>query len=102
MKIYDLNLTGGTAAAESGRAQEAQRLDRASGNRAGGAASGAGDRVEFSGALGRLAQAMSSFGADRASRVEALAAQYQSGNYRPDAAAVARGMVAESLSTGGH
>ena len=87
MRIYDVNLTG-SSAAESGRAQETQRSDRSGGARAGGAgANGSSDRVEFSSTLGRLSQAMSADESSRASRVQALAAQYQSGTYRPDSVA---------------
>jgi hypothetical protein len=100
MRIYDVNLTG-SSAAESGRAQEAQRSDRATGGRTGGAgANGSSDRVEFSSTLGRLSQALSSDGSARASRVQSLAAQYQSGSYRPDSTATSKGMVAEALAMG--
>ena len=102
MRIYDVNLTG-TSAAESGRAQETQRSDRAGGARTGGTgANGTGDRVELSSTLGRLSQAMSAYGSARDSRVQALAAQYQSGTYRPDSAASSKGMVVEALSDGGN
>jgi len=101
MRIYDVNLTG-TSAAESGRAQEAQRSGSTGGARTGGTgANGTGDRVEFSSTLGSLAQAMSADGSARESRVQALAAQYQSGNYQPDSVATSKGMVSEALSMGG-
>ena len=96
MKVYDTNLTG-TSAAQTGRSQESQRTDRGShggGSRIGGTAP---DHVEFSGALGRLSQALSDFQHSRASRVQALASQYQSGNYRADSAATSRAMVSEAL-----
>ncbi len=101
MKVYDVNLTG-TSAAESGRAQESQKAGLARSSRAGGSgAAGNGDRVEFSSTLGRLSQALAADGAERASRVEALASQYQSGQYRPDSAATGRGMIAEALAVTG-
>ncbi len=97
MRIYDVNLTG-TSAAESGRAQEAQRTDRAgSSNLDGSRGNGAGDRVEFSSSLGRLSQMMSTFGSQRSARVEALAAQYQNGTYHADSLATSKGMVAEAM-----
>jgi anti-sigma28 factor (negative regulator of flagellin synthesis) len=100
MRIYDVNSTG-TSAAESGRSQETQRSDRAGGAKTGGpGANGTGDRVEFSSTLGRLSQALSTDGSARASRVQTLAGQYQSGSYRPDSAATSKGMVAEALSEG--
>lgn len=101
MRIYDVNLTG-TSAAESGRAQETQRSDRAGGARTGGTgANGTGDRVELSSTLGSLSQALSADGSARARQVQSLAAQYESGNYRPDSAATSKGLVAEALAMGG-
>jgi len=100
MKIYDLNLTGGASAAEAGRAQEAQKATQAGNSRVSGT-SVSDDRVEFSSTLGRLSKALSEYGADRAGRVAALAAQYQNGTYRADAAATSRGMVTEALVAGG-
>ncbi len=99
MKVYDQNLAG-AASAGSNRAQEAQRTERSDSSRAMGSGGASGDRVELSGALGSIARAMSSAGASRAGRVQALAAQYASGSYRPDALATSRGMVAEALSAG--
>jgi anti-sigma28 factor (negative regulator of flagellin synthesis) len=99
MRIYDGNLTGTTA--ETGRAAETQRPERETSTRGGSsAASGGGDRVELSNALGSLSRALTSYSSGRSSRVEALSAQYQSGQYQPDASATSRGMVAEAL-TGG-
>jgi anti-sigma28 factor (negative regulator of flagellin synthesis) len=100
MRIYDVNLTG-SSAAESGRAQEPQRSDRAGSTKAGGSgASGTGDRVEFSSTLGRLSQALSSDKSTRADRVQRLAAKYQSGSYQPDSTATSKGIVAEAVAGG--
>jgi len=100
MRIYDRNSTGAPAS-ESGRAQETQRIEREEGATSGAtAADGVGDRVELSSTLARLSGALAAHGAHRASRVQALAAQYQAGKYRPDSAGTARGMVAEALSMG--
>jgi anti-sigma28 factor (negative regulator of flagellin synthesis) len=96
MRIYDRNLTG-TAAAESGRAQKTDRFETGS---AGGAAGSGGDRVELSSTLGRLAKVLGADHSDRASKVAALAAQYQSGNYRSNPAAISRGMVTDAISAG--
>ena len=101
MKVYDTNLAGASAA-EAGRAQESQKVNRngsAQGSSSSGAVSGA-DRVELSGALSRLSESLSSFQQSRASRVESLTAQYQSGQYQPDSQAISRAMVSESLSAG--
>ena len=101
MKVYDNNFSG-TSATQTGRAQETQKLDRTSQNsRTGSAKSGSEDRVEFSSALGRLSQAMAAHSSSRASKVQSLAARYQSGNYRPNSLATSKGMVAEALSSGG-
>jgi anti-sigma28 factor (negative regulator of flagellin synthesis) len=100
MRIYDLNLTG-TSAGETGRTQETQRPDQADSSRAARAADRSSDRVEFSTALGKLSRAIAAQESSRASRVQALAAQYQSGRYRPDALGTSKGMVAEALAMGG-
>ena len=98
MRIYDVNLKG-SAAAESGRAQETQRSGASGGARTGGTgANGTGDRVELSSTLGSLSQALSADGSARASQVQALTAQYQGGSYLPDSAATSKGIVAEALS----
>jgi anti-sigma28 factor (negative regulator of flagellin synthesis) len=100
MRVYDTNLTGASAA-ETGRAQESQKLDRNGPAKSSspGTVSG-GDRVELSGALGRLSKSISSFHQNRANRVEALTARYQSGKYQPDSLATSHAMVSESLSAG--
>ena len=101
MRVYDLNLTS-TSAAATGRAQETQRADQAASSRAGGSGTAAsGDRVEFSSTLGRISQALAADGSDRASRVQALAAQYRSGQYQPDSMATSRGMISEALAATG-
>jgi anti-sigma28 factor (negative regulator of flagellin synthesis) len=48
--------------------------------------------------MGSLSRAMQSFGSGRASLVQSLAAQYQSGTYKVDSAAIGRGMISEALS----
>jgi hypothetical protein len=97
MKVYDTNLTGASAA-EAARAPELQKADRSnSGRSSPSGGSGSADRVEFSGALGRLSKTLSTFDRGRSSRVEALAAQYQSGKYRPDSLATGGAMVSEAL-----
>ena len=100
MKIYDRNLTG-TSAAEAARAQETQNLSRAgTGKSPTQAVNGSNDSVEFSGTLSRLSRTLTTFEATQASRVQALAAQYQSGTYRPDSAATSKGLVSEAISAG--
>jgi len=101
MKIYDRNVTG-TSAAETARAQESQNLSRAGTSKSptSSGIDGSNDRVEFSGTLSRLSRALSTFDSSRANRVKHLAAQYQSGSYRPDSAATSKGIVTEAISAG--
>src|SRR5271157_3987575 len=97
MRVTDRNLAG-TSPAESGRAQETQKLNRNQGAQNGTAATDkTGDRVELSSTLEALSRALSANGSERSSHVQALAGQYQSGNYHADSAATARGMVSEAL-----
>ena len=98
MKVYDGSLKG--AAAETARAAETQRAGRESSTRRSGAGSTSGDRVELSSALRSLSRALESYSARRSGQVEALSAQYESGQYRADAAATSRGLVVEALSQG--
>lgn len=95
MRVNDRN-TMGPAASEAGRAQETQKLDR-TGLASSGAGDSSGDRVEFSSSLGRLAQAISTDSAQRASRVQTLTAAYQTGKYHPDSQATSQGMIAEAV-----
>jgi anti-sigma28 factor (negative regulator of flagellin synthesis) len=97
MRVDNRNLTSATPTV-SRRAQETEKSGRNQGVRTGTAATDkTGDRVELSSTLEALSRAMSAFGAERANRVQALAAQYQSGSYHADSAATARGMVSEAL-----
>jgi anti-sigma28 factor (negative regulator of flagellin synthesis) len=99
MRVYNSNVSGGTAAGTD-RTLESRGTEAASG-KTGASSSSAGDRVELSQALGSLAKAMSADSARRTSQVASLAAQYQSGNYRPDSQATSRSMVSEALAGGG-
>lgn len=96
MKVYDRGLT----AAETGQTQDVQKLTNGSGKSATRGSDTSGDRVEFSGNLGRLSRTLSTYDTSRASRVQSLAAQYQSGNYVPDSSATSRGMLDDALSSG--
>lgn len=95
MRVQDSNNMG-PAAPEASRAQESQKVDRAGVARS-GASDSSGDRVEFSSSLGRLAQALSTDSAQRASRVQTLAAAYQAGRYHADSQATSQGMITEAL-----
>src|SRR5579862_4352784 len=98
MRIYDQNPTGASAA-ESSRAQETQRTAQGSAHQTGKAA-GPADSVEFSGALGRLSRTIAADGANRQARVQALAAQYQSGQYHVDSLQTSRAIISDAMSTG--
>ena len=97
MKIFEYN--GANGPASMGKSQETQKTER-SGSAQGGAVKAAqnGDTVEFSPGLGQLSRAISSYGAERASHVDALATLYRSGNYHPDSVATSRAMLSEALS----
>jgi hypothetical protein len=96
MRINEGKLTGSTA--ETGRAPETQRTERESTARVGGGSSStSNDRVELSSALGSLSRVLSSFGSERAGRVQSLTTQYQSGGSIPDAVGTSRGVIAEAL-----
>lgn len=99
MRIYDRDLTG-AAAAESGRSQETQKADREATSTPSPAESTSGDRVELSSGLASVSRALAAYGSDRTSKVQQLAAQFQSGAYQPSSLAISQGMVAQALSTG--
>ncbi len=99
MRINDRNLTG-TSASETGRAQETKDLSRAGAGKSNTGGVDGSDRVEFSGTLNRLSRALTTFESSRASRIQALAANYQSGSYKPNAAATSKGLVADAMSAG--
>jgi hypothetical protein len=101
MKVYDRNLAG-AASAGSAAATEVQKPGSSpSGGAHSSSRNSAGDQVALSGTLGRLSQALSAQGNQGAARVAALTSEYRSGNYHPDAAGTARGLVSEALSGGG-
>ena len=99
MRVYESNISG-AAAAGTGRTQEARGTETTAGKPA-SSSNALGDRVELSQALGSLAKAMTVDSASRASRVAALAAQYQSGSYQPNSQATAASLMAEALAGGG-
>jgi hypothetical protein len=97
MRVDDRNNMG-PVAPETGRTPETQKPDRA-GSAGSGTIDSGGDRVEFSTSLGRLAQAISTDSAQRASRVQALAVSYETGRYHADSQATSRGIISEALAT---
>jgi anti-sigma28 factor (negative regulator of flagellin synthesis) len=99
MRINDRDLTG-TASAESGRSQETQRANQETSTTPSSSAAASTDRVELSSGLASVARALAAHGSDRASKVQNLATQFQSGNYQPDSLATSQGMVSQALSSG--
>jgi hypothetical protein len=53
--------------------------------------------VELSSGLASVTRALSAYGSDRASKVQQLTTQFQSGNYNPSSLAISQGMVAQAL-----
>jgi flagellar biosynthesis anti-sigma factor FlgM len=100
INLFDYNPASGPAAAETGKALEIAKggTSRAAAGRCG--SEGGGDSVQLSQAAGSLQMALESASADRAGRIAALRAAYESGRYTADPAAISRGLVEEALSAG--
>jgi anti-sigma28 factor (negative regulator of flagellin synthesis) len=96
MRINNGN-TGATA--ETGGTQNAQKSGRSGGNASGGLDPNS-DSVEFSSTLGGLSRAVANDSAQRQSRVQAVAAAYQSGRYQTDSLAISCSMIADALTAG--
>jgi anti-sigma28 factor (negative regulator of flagellin synthesis) len=94
MKVTNQNLTGASTAGTSG----AQEIQKSGGGANSSAKTNAGgDSVQLSSTLASLSRAMESSSSSRQSTVQSLAAQYQSGTYKVDSAAVSRGMISAAL-----
>jgi len=97
MKIHDSNDLGaistpgakGAPGAEGAGRREAGRSVESSGP----------DRAELSGLAGKIAGAEAQDTAQRAANVEQLGLQVAAGQYRPDAAAISRGIVNDALAS---
>lgn len=96
MKVTNQNSTSASTSGP-GSAQEIQRSQTTTGASSTSKSNAAGDSVELSSTLGTLSRAMESYSSSRSSQVQALAAQYQSGTYKVDSAAISRGMISEAL-----
>jgi hypothetical protein len=94
MRVHDQHLSGASTPAAD-RSAETQRTEHA-GNTSAASRQGS-DHVELSHALGAISRALKAEGSGRAAHVQELAIAFQSGRYRPDAAATSRSMVAEAL-----
>lgn len=94
MKVLDTNLAG-TSAASQAPSPVTVRQSGVSTSSPG--LSGGGDRVELSGFTGKLSQALAGQTQDRATRVAALARDYQAGRYSGDANQTSHAIVQETL-----
>ncbi len=97
MRIQDLNLAGAGAAASQG----AQKVEREAALQQNSAVARDGDHVALSGLTGSLGRTLAADSAQRAQRVESLAALYQAGNYKVDAGKVGGAMIQEAVSSHG-
>jgi len=98
MRVNDRN-TLGPAKVEAGLTADTQKSDRTD-KASAGAVDPTSDRVEFSASLSRLSRAISVDNAQRQSHVQALAAAYQTGTYRPHSLGASRGLIAEATGAG--
>jgi hypothetical protein len=94
MKVTSQDLSGLGAAGASG-VQETQ--NQGGSGKGAGCGGGGSDRVDFSSTLGSLSRAMNSEGSTRQARMQAITAQYQSGAYSADSAAISRGLISEAF-----
>ncbi|HEX3878449.1 MAG TPA: flagellar biosynthesis anti-sigma factor FlgM [Bryobacteraceae bacterium] len=94
MKVtsHDLSSLGATGASGT---QETQKRSTSGAYGSGGA--NGSDHVSFSSTLGSLGRAMNTESSNRESRVQSLAAQFQSGSLSFSSADISSGMISEAL-----
>ena len=93
MRINDLHSTGASAA-ETGRAQGSQQVDRDGATSPASARGGSGpDHVDLS----PLSRALHAGGVAHHARIHRLAGQYRSGQYQVDPAQLSHAMVSDAL-----
>jgi hypothetical protein len=97
MRIDDRNLNG-AAGLQTGRTPDTHAAERA-GSTSGSQVSEStgGDRVEISGTAGLVSQALGTSSVDRAQRMQQLAIDYRSGNYRPNSLATSQAIIQDAL-----
>jgi flagellar biosynthesis anti-sigma factor FlgM len=98
MRIYESGF-GGASGVGNTRSNDAVNAQSRSGGT--GVGSTGSDHVDLSSTLGSLSRALSSFSTSRTERVQALAAQYQAGQYKTDAGALSHAMVGAAVAGGG-
>ena len=100
MRVDDRQIAG-SQAAQSGKANAAQEVDRQRESKQIDARlTGGTDRVELSGLTGGLAHALQTSATERAGRVEGLTQVVSNGQYRPSPIAISRAIVAEMRAAG--
>jgi anti-sigma28 factor (negative regulator of flagellin synthesis) len=100
MRVDDRHLTG-SQAAQSGKANQAQEIERQGESKATGShSSSSSDQVQLSELISGLGRALETAGTERANRMEQLAGEYAAGRYQVDSRAVSRAIVAEMRAAG--
>ena len=97
MRVEDRNLNG-AGGPQPGRAPGAYETGRT------GSTTGAqvtetagGDRAEISSLAGTVSQAITTYAAERAQRIEKLASEYRSGQYKVSARSASQALVRDAL-----
>ena len=97
MRIDDLNLNG-AAGLQTGRTPDTHVAERTgSGSVSQVSESTGGDRVEISGTAGLVSQALGMSSVERSQRIQQLATDYRSGNYRPNSLATSKAIIQDAL-----
>lgn len=100
MRVDDRNRAEGGKWQPAKPAEEAQRSERIEGadsRVAGPGETAGGDHLKLSGVSGRIRQAFERLAGNHAVHVESVAARVRAGEYRVDARALSRAMLAADL-----
>ena len=97
MRIDDRNLNG-AAGLQTGRTPDTHAAERpGSTSESLVSESRSGDRVEISGTAGLVSQALIAGSVERAQRIQQLAADYRSGNYKPNSMVTSQAILQDAL-----
>ena len=100
MRVDDRNRAEGgkwQPAKPSEEARRTERMEGADSRVSGPAETAGGDHLKLSGVSGRIRQAFQSIAGSHAAHVESVAARVRAGEYRVDARALSRAMLAADL-----
>lgn len=99
MRVDDGNRAEGGKwqSAKPQEAPRAERLEGSEGRAAGPAEAAGGDHLKLSGVSGRIRQSFESLAGAHAERVQSVAARVRAGEYRVDAGALSRAMLAADV-----